>query len=380
MKILQVVWNFYPDTAYTNRVLATAKGLSEAGAQTKVISIKPTTLRSPYAAKNPFKTNANGIKGVLGSICGILQLVWNIPQYDVIFCSLSNIRILRLSKFWSNLFRKTIVHERTEIPDIFFPNTSDGDAKQKKYCETVATFSHVFVISTAIARYFKDHGINEDKITIFPMIVNTHRFVGLKKRKKDRRQIAYCGNMQNSKDGLSALIESFGISKIAQTDFDLILYGNRPEGEEMKAYEEQLKRLNIKNKVFFKGTISMDKMPQALVDADILALCRPYSRQAEGGFPTKLGEYLCTGNPVIVTDVGDIPYYIKDGENGYVVNHDDVNAFSEKLDYIASHYSKATAVGALGKELSNVEFNDIVQCKLLLKTLRTIVNENFNRG
>ena len=380
MKILQLVWNLYPDTAYTNRTLATAKGLSEAGAKTKVISIKPTTLHSFYAAKNPFKSNANGIKGVLGSIYGILQLIWNIPQYDVIFCSLSNTRILRLSKFMADLFRKPIVHERTEIPDIFFSDTPKGNAKQQKYCKVVATFNHVFVISTAISRYFKAHGINEDKITIFPMIVNTHRFVGLKKEKKDHRQIVYCGNMQNSKDGLSDLIEAFGISKSAKVDFDLILYGNKPEGDEMEAYEKQLKRLNIKNKVFFKGSIPMDKMPQALVDADILALCRPYSRQAEGGFPTKLGEYLCTGNPVIVTDVGDIPCYIKDGENGYVVNHDDVNAFSEKLDYIASHYSEATVVGILGKELSNVEFNDIVQCKLLLKTLKTIVNENFNRG
>ena len=49
----------------------------------------------------------------------------------------------------------------------------------------------------------------------------------------------------------------------------------------------------------------------------MLVLARPDNIQAKGGFPTKLGEYLATGNPVVVTKVGEIPNYLIDGVNAF---------------------------------------------------------------
>ena len=56
-----------------------------------------------------------------------------------------------------------------------------------------------------------------------------------------------------------------------------------------------------------------NEVPQLLMDSEVLALDRPNSIQAQCGFPTKLGEYLLTGNPVVVTKVGDIPLFLEDG-------------------------------------------------------------------
>ena len=39
MKILVVVWNFYPNTAYTNHTKATVRGFRELGAERDVYSI-----------------------------------------------------------------------------------------------------------------------------------------------------------------------------------------------------------------------------------------------------------------------------------------------------------------------------------------------------
>ena len=59
-------------------------------------------------------------------------------------------------------------------------------------------------------------------------------------------------------------------------------------------------------------------MPKYLCNAKLLALARPDSIQAQGGFPTKLGEYLATGRPVVVTKVGEIPDYLEDGVNAFL--------------------------------------------------------------
>ena len=47
-------------------------------------------------------------------------------------------------------------------------------------------------------------------------------------------------------------------------------------------------------------------------------MARPDSRQARGGFPTKLGEYLATGKPVCVTKVGEITVYLEDNVSAFL--------------------------------------------------------------
>jgi glycosyltransferase involved in cell wall biosynthesis len=86
-------------------------------------------------------------------------------------------------------------------------------------------------------------------------------------------------------------------------------------------------------------------------------LDRPQSRQAKYGFPTKLGEYLLTGNPVVVTSVGDIPLFLKDGESAYLVEPDNIEEFAAKLDYVLSHYEESKRVGQNGREVALKHFS-----------------------
>ena len=115
----------------------------------------------------------------------------------------------------------------------------------------------------------------------------------------------------------------------------------------------------------FTGQILPSAMPQMLVDAKILALARPNNLQAQNGFPTKLGEYLSTANPVVVTSVGEIPLFIKDGVNGFLAEPDSPKSFADKLIWVADHYEEACRVAARGRKLAENEFSYKTQSKVL---------------
>ena len=65
--------------------------------------------------------------------------------------------------------------------------------------------------------------------------------------------------------------------------------------------------------MIFKGFVSRDEMIDLLNSSVGLVLAKPTSAQAETCFPTKLGENLSTGNPIVVTRTGEIPLYLEDG-------------------------------------------------------------------
>jgi len=174
--------------------------------------------------------------------------------------------------------------------------------------------------------------------------------------------IGYVGT-PTRKDGILDLIKSFSIINRLNCDTHLLIIGDITNGNtllpELKRYAYGL---GIpEDTITFKGLTSHVEIPRLLLSCQILALTRPKGVFAEAGFPTKLGEYLATGKPVVVTKVGDIPKYLKDGESAYLVDPDDNKAFAEKLDLVLSHYEDALKIAQKGKELTNTVFNYKVQ-------------------
>ena len=372
MKILMVVWNFYPNTAYTNHTKATVRGMRECGCGVDVLSIKPLTQDDEDCIKEQKKTATSVIPTALGMIKDFCLLKKKVKEYDVVYCATSDIRVINLVMKEAHKYRLPVIHERTEMPDFYYESISKSQHELNIYLKKVSNFDKIFTISNPIRDYFIGNGVPAEKIHIYPMIVDPHRFDGIHKQNQSYRYVAYCGNLSNSKDGVADLIEAYGRSKTRNTH-KLMLIGTKPSGDETNLYNGLIMKYGLEDKIVFRGQVSRDEMPQILTDADVLLLCRPDNRQALGGFPTKLGEYLSTGNPVLVTRVGDIDKYINDAENGYLAKPNDPQDFSEKLDYIICNYDKALKVGERGKELAYEAFNYRVQTQKVVNIINTLL-------
>ena len=102
----------------------------------------------------------------------------------------------------------------------------------------------------------------------------------------------------------------------------------------------------------------------------MLVLARPDNKQSEAGFPTKLGEYLATGKPVVVTRVGEIPEYLKDQENAFIASPGDAHNFAMKMKQVMNNYDDALKVGHKGQQLALTTFNSTYQGLKLAEWLK----------
>ena len=230
-------------------------------------------------------------------------------------------------------------------------------------------FDGLFVISHSLKQYFLSKGILEDKIQIVNMFVNAERF-SVKKKNTNLKYIAYCGSVSKIKDGVDILIRSFCNFNEVCPGYLLYIIGGSGDDEKLQYFENLAKELGLEGKVVFTGKIPSEQIPDLLLGAQMLVLARPDSLQARNGFPTKLGEYLATGVPVVVTDVGEIGMFIKDQENGFLVKPSDVEAFSSKIIWVAQHPEESEIIAKRGLELVKTDFSDVVQVAHAWKFIR----------
>ena len=260
-------------------------------------------------------------------------------------------------------------YEITECPDIVLSGSRFFRSSVEKFLRNCKHLSGLFVISHNLKEYFRVKGIEDSKIHVVNMTVDTSRFDGVEKQPSER-YIAYCGNASNNKDGVDQLIKAFAITSKTHPGVKLYIIGPRPAEGDSFQNKELAEELGIDDKVIFTGMVKSEDMPQLLKNAEILALDRPDNIQAKYGFPTKLGEYLLTGNPVVITRVGNIPLFLQDGVSALIAHPEEPKSFAAKLNWALDNPEEAKAIGQRGREVAMKEFNYKEETKKIIEILK----------
>ncbi|MBC8526432.1 MAG: glycosyltransferase [Candidatus Cloacimonetes bacterium] len=74
------------------------------------------------------------------------------------------------------------------------------------------------------------------------------------------------------------------------------------------------------------------------------------------GFCLAVTEALWKKKPVVASNVGGIPAQIKDGENGFLLEHTDIKGFADKIIRILQNPKLSTELGEKGKEFVRKKF------------------------
>lgn len=364
---------YFPGLASNNHCLGWLKSFDQLGIKATVFNLRPNDEfeRMPDAYKNLTivnlwdnrcgRTKSRLLRFVMHHI-NVWRFTRMVKKGDVVWVYDLPEAIIRLVK------RKGIhlYNEVTEHPEVGSKTFFD----KKRICKQIKAIPCVdglFVISTQLKHVYESRGVDKDKIHIINMTVDPSRFDGIKKLGGDKC-IVYCGNGANTHE-VAPLLKSFSLVYNKYPDFKLKIIGSSPKRGDVSGIVELVEQLNVEDAVVFTGRKSPEEVPQLLKNATILALDRPNTLQAQNGFPTKLGEYLLTGNPVCVTNVGDIPLFLEDGVSAFVAAHDDAEDFASKLIWIIEHPHEASIVGTRGREVALKYFNPMVEAKKMLKCM-----------
>ncbi len=259
-----------------------------------------------------------------------------------------------------------VFYEKTECPEVALSFNRLYHPTLESHLELCKRVKALFVISQNLKDYYIEKGISEKCIHTINIIVDPERFASVIKDEKNEKYIAYCGTAANNKDGVNDLIKAFAIVSRTHPDVKLYIIGPIPSKNDASENYQLIEKLHIKHKVVLTGVVTAEQMPSLLRNARVLALARPQNMISKYGFATKLGEYLLSGNPVVVTAVGDFPRFLKDGESAYMAPPGDVQAFADRVNSALDKPEEAKQIGLRGREVALKSFDAFKETKKLI--------------
>jgi glycosyltransferase involved in cell wall biosynthesis len=375
--------------AATNRISSFAKGFLYHGVDVEVICFRRTesihqnlnnTIQGNFRSI-PFKyLSASTVRSKYG-IKRRIDDLW--PYCKIFFFGLRFIRKDCLCIFYSFYSTPAIVlrivswlkgniliKEESEHPQVYLKSKLFLSAlifKKVHY----HLFDGLMLMTNQLINYFRQEFHFTKPILHVPMTVDLDRFQPNNCKKK--KTISYCGLLNDEKDGTDILIKAFAAISKLFPDYTLSLYGIAMNESDWQKYQKMVARLGISDKVYFYGKVSSESIPGYLMESSILVLPRPESLQAQNGFPTKLGEYLATGNPAIVTSVGEITLYLQDKINAYIAKPGNVDSLVEKIKDAIENGQDAERIGKNGRNTVIKYFNNIVQTSSIISFYNDLI-------
>lgn len=370
-----ITGSYCPHTAPTNRIMAYVEALSKLGVKVNVVFLFPDKDRSVVEKYYPqigfrylWKTFYIDLPVIRLFILRyhLRRFVNSLSQGDTVY-SYGYPDVVKALASRSDI---RIFSEVTEHPNASFVNFISRTTISE-YFDCAKRIAGVFVISEALKSLFIEKGCNPDRVHVINMIVDKSRFAGLVKQPVDNPYIAYCGTASNTKDGVDQLIQSFSLIVKKHPEYRLYIIGSTPSKKQRFDNFDLVKQLGLEDKVVFTGVLPSEKVPQLLKNATVLALDRPDNLQAKYGFPTKLGEYLLTSNPVVITSVGEIGLFLKDGISALISGPDCPEDFANKLCWAIDHPIEAELIGKEGCKVAEACFDSMKESQKLVSIIKS---------
>ena len=364
-KRVAVVCTFaFPEgLAASTRIISYLKGLSELGVDTDVFIYRPTELHnSPdvypiegvvsgvkYHYPNTRKYSKYKLLRVLGKFYYWGVTCWNIykankkSKIDYLLISNDFLDILYLFTFWCKIIGVKTAFITDEYPEPIRVHLKDRiPSWKKRMYDFILKRQDSLIFMTDKLNIFFNSTLKKP-YHILPTITDTTRFENIMQKENTTKYLCYMGNMELSKDNVDNIIKAFALIADDFQDIEFHLYG-APSAKDRAFIENIIDSLNLAQRVFIKGRVDSTQVPEILANAHILVSSQPNSKRAEGGFPTKLGEYMATGVPTILTDVGEISQYVQDGKHVHIVPPENHVLYAERLKYILNNYSECLRI------------------------------------
>lgn len=400
--IVGYLYKFPNGQGASARIAQYAQGFSAKGVNTTILCLKPTespdgpiinkdvsgkyhraeflyTSGTSIYSKNKLIKYLQNIQGILGAIRAIHE-VSKKSRIDAVILYGTDSFIYTLI-FWTltKIYRTCFIGENTEAPFVYSRPSIINKFKKIVVCNiSHKMFDGFIVISTYLENTFKKTLRDNSQIIKIPVLVNVDDFCSYKILSEVKtKSIIYCGNLGN-KGEVSSLLKSWEMINKDFPDWKVQIIGDNSSSKIYEPIVAEVENLGLTKSIEFTGFVTRDKLMELLLNGQVMVLPRASGVFSDAGLPNKLGEYLATGKPVVITRTGDIDVYLKNRHSAYIVDSDNISLFSEALRFVLNNPEEASKVGQHGLEVAKNQFDTEANCVRLIQFIYDVRRRKFS--
>lgn len=278
----------------------------------------------------------------------------------------------------------------TKIPVILKPSGSDTQnllfkpSYRSCLLKTIREFNYIFVNTNKQKLFISENfDVPEEKIFVVGIPIDTKSFnpniAPIDVRTFDERInpekpiLTFFGKITKTK----GVLEFINAAKKLEIDYQILFVGDGPFKNDLKIAVNQL---GISDKVFYARPQPPWRVPE-IINASSIIVVPQYRFPIKVHFSTVLKEAMACEKPVLASnEISGVEHWIENGKTGFIIDPGNINAFSERIEYLIKNPEKAREIGknARKKILQNDDMKKYVD--LYIEVCKTILEGENNFG
>lgn len=225
----------------------------------------------------------------------------------------------------------SVFYELNEHPLIF--KNHFGAYIEKKLIFTL--LDGIIVISDSLAELIKSYDLRIPLLTL-PVLVEKYPSLNMEYTEKyhnlkNINYIIHSGTISDSKEGILDVLRAIGEINKLGFDFFILFTGHSSLVQDKIIFWDIVKKYKIEDKIIFLGILTDDDLYLIQRNSFCFILNKPVNFQNKYCFPTKLGEYMITGRPIIIRKNISYQKYFFNGFNCLELNSNDHIEIAQKI-------------------------------------------------
>lgn len=323
------------------------------------------TCPTPYRPTSFLKRNLNTLAGRLAEIYLLIRLGLA-GRIDVLFYYPTNGSFFELIgyRILSQLFGFVLIAHYVEFRTAFSERINIIDKwKHRLYDRYFMRFTDaVLPISEFLIDHLKKSGYRRRLLKV-PPLADFASFESAE-RQNNTPNFLYVGTAAYY-NAISFITTAFDLADDSTFYLYLVVNGDTGDMQRIQKLVSEMKkrdRVRIFSKLPYSELLNLYKGATAL----LIPLSNSVTDVAR--FPQKISEYLASGNPIITTAYGEMPFYFTDGINALVAPEYTPESYAAKMNFVIHHGEEARDIGRNGHETGKRYF-DINSYSVALKKM-----------
>ena len=226
-----------------------------------------------------------------------------------------------------------------------FPLKWVSYSEKKREIALNRRFDRMVVVTTYMRDELLNNGFDAKRIEIHAPVPRMGD-PNLRSSFSDRNLIIYAGQIIRGK-GVDVLLEALAQVK---TKFECVILG---DGNHKAFCEELSKKLNLADRVTFKGFVPQEELKNYYRECSVVALSSLWPEPI-----ATIGlEVMRYALPVVAFDAGGIKDWLLDGQNGFLVPWIDRTKFAARIDQLLNDKPLAKKLGEAGLKLVSERYD-----------------------